>query len=449
MLKITRTNLGQMAAAFAIKIAAGATSYILFVGLARYLGPGLFGTFSVLFSIAMVAGLAGSFGQQVFIVKETAVARRGANVEYEKGIYLFSAIVTLTVGSAFALAAGIAAAAHVDLPLKTVDLVLLSSLSFLYAVTQSTIGALRAQDKVLYAIFSRDVLWRLLAGGAITYLLLSEAESELTIALGVLVAPLCVIALSHVHMVWKTVRALRNGVKIRIKRWLDTSFGMSIIAVIAGSDTYLFTVILAVVATETETGAFFASMRTVDVINMFMIATTLISANRLSKAIAGGQHREFQGICNFLILVQLIPVLAVCGILAIFAEPVLCLFSSEYVEYGPILRLLSLGVAINALTGPTGLAMQIAGLHWLQVFYQGGALALCLLALPLSYTNFGLEGAAMSFIVSKTAWNVLAVWTLATQKSVNVSIVGLLGTSEIPSKDVIKGLKSQMSQRIR
>lgn len=449
MLKMLNTNMGQMATAFAIKIAAGVSSYGLFVGLAQYLGPHLFGAFSVMFSIAMVAGLAGSFGQQVFIVKETALARRDANSGHEKGVYIFSAIVTVTSGSAFALAAAIAAATQAAVPLNATQLILLSCLTLLYAVTQSTIGVLRAQDKVLYAIFTRDVYWRLLAGGGVAYLLLTNAEADLTVALSVLVAPLCVIALFHVHIVWKAARALKNGLNIKLRQWLETSWGMCIIAVIAGSDTYFFTLILAVIATETETGAFFASMRTVDVINMFLIATTLISANRLSKAAAAGQNREFQSVCNFLVLIQLIPVLVVCGALALFAEPVLSLFSGEYTEYGPTLRLLSLGVAVNALTGPTGLAMQIAGLHWLQVCYQGGALALCLATLPLTYTHFGLEGAAFSFILSKIIWNLLAVTTLAKRKSVNVSILGLLGTPAIPAKEIIKNLKLQISQGVR
>jgi O-antigen/teichoic acid export membrane protein len=81
--------------AFAIRMSGGVASYALFAVISRTTGSTAFGAFSISFSLAMTAGLFGSFGQQVFFVKEVPKASAMGRPEIEKGIHIFALSSTL------------------------------------------------------------------------------------------------------------------------------------------------------------------------------------------------------------------------------------------------------------------------------------------------------------------------------------------------------------------
>lgn len=81
---IFASDLVQSALSFGTKLGSGFAAYILFAIISRLIGAESFGQFSIAFSLALMVGLAGSMGQQVFIVREVPKQRALSNPAGER-----------------------------------------------------------------------------------------------------------------------------------------------------------------------------------------------------------------------------------------------------------------------------------------------------------------------------------------------------------------------------
>jgi O-antigen/teichoic acid export membrane protein len=439
--------------AFAIRMSGGVASYALFAVISRTTGSTAFGAFSISFSLAMTAGLFGSFGQQVFFVKEVPKASAMGRPEIEKGIHIFALSSTLicSILAAFAVWGISVYGQHVAQD----NLLVLSTaaLAFLYAISQVTIGGLRVQDKVLYAMATRDLLWRALAIAAmyITYAFIQPVpRANLQINLIMIILATClapIVCLHLIHILGHMRRSYGSiKAKIEIREWIDTSLGLLLIAIISSSDLYIYTILLGNLVGKEEAGAFFASLKTVELLNMFLMAVTLVTAPEISRVIALGDRNKFQQACNKAILLQGVPAIA-AAIFIIAAAPIFMgLFNPLYVGYSNLLRLLAFGMLFNALTGATVLILQLIGKHWLQVLYQGGSLLISIIMLPFLLKSFGIYGVAIAFIFSKLLWNALAIITIRKEKGVDPSLLGLFDAASGGARSAIGELGGQFGR---
>lgn len=449
MLKVLmKSHVMESLLAFVIRLSGGMASYALFAVISRTTGPSAFGSFSVAFSFAMTAGLVGSFGQQTFFVKEVPKAQEIGRPDYEKGVYIYALVSTGAVALASALALSILAHYRPETRGNAILIASTSALSFLYAVSQTTIGGLRIQNKVLYAIATRDLLWRVAAIAAIylTYACFQPASgadlsiSTIMFLLAICLAPIVALHLyqitSHARRAYKNVKA-----KLDPRAWTDTSLGLVLIAVISSSDLYIYTIILGNTLGQEEAGAFFASLKTVELLNMFLMAVTLVTAPEISKAVAARNRDRFQRVCNRSLVLQGAPAILATFLIILAAPLFMYVFDPSYVAYSNLLRLLAVGMLVNALTGATVLILQLIGKHWRQVFYQGGSLLLSIALLPVLMTHFHIYGVAIAFILSKVVWNVLAIVEIRKDRDVDPSLFGLLDKRSGGLRAVLNELK--------
>nr|WP_316656272.1 polysaccharide biosynthesis C-terminal domain-containing protein [uncultured Gellertiella sp.] len=428
--KIAGSKIVDAVAAFAIRMTSGVLGYLLFAVIAHMSDAQTFGSFSVLFSVVMTMGMVGSFGQQIFFVKEVPQARVKNSRELEKGSYFYSVASTLLASLACAALVAAYVGYQNGVTQSYLLMIFAALMTFLYGVSQMTIGALRVQDRTLYAMASRDMLWRALAIGLLYLVNFAMAKGEslgqtgIFTILAVTLAPIVLLHLGHVYVY---VREHLFGVtpRMKLREWTDTSLGMLLVSVISSSDLYVFTILLGSMVGKFEAGAFFASLKTVELLNMFLMAVTLVTAPEISKAVAKGDRIAFQRVCNSGLVLQGAPAVGACLFIIVLAPYFLGFFNAEFVPFANMLRLLALGMLINALTGATVLILQLIGKHWLQVVYQGGSLALGVVLLPVNIHFFGIYGVAVSFIISKLLWNVLAIITIRKHKGVDPSIFGL------------------------
>jgi O-antigen/teichoic acid export membrane protein len=215
------------------------------------------------------------------------------------------------------------------------------------------------------------------------------------------------------------------------REWTDTSSGLALIALISSADLYLYTIILGGLLPGEAVGAFFASLKTVELINLFLMAVTLIVSMDISRLVAAGKIEELQNRCNMAILLQAIPAVAASLFIIALAPMLLGFFAPEYVSYSGLLRLLVLGMLVNALTGATVLMMQVGGMHWRQLLYQGGGIGLSAILLPFLVSSYGVTGAALAFLIYKVGWNILAVLAIRKRLGVDPSLTGLFFRNKI------------------
>lgn len=447
--KRLESQLVQSLLAFAVRLATGLASFVLFAVVARVSGPNEFGTFSIFFSAAMLIGLVGSFGQQVFLVKEIPRARAAGDPATELGAYYFSGLTTVVGAAAGALMLAVCSRfISVDVGMIAVGAGAL--LCSLFAVSQTTMGVLRVQERTLLAMGTRDLLWRILSLVGIVILWAWLGRQGRTVsgasAILVLAVALLPVVLLHVWLItcklYPEVRRQRAQWKLR--EWIGTSAGFALIAVISSADLYVYTVVLGFLLPASATGAFFASLKTVELLNLFLMAVTLIIGPRLSFLISQGRTAALQQQCNSAIVMQGLPAVVAGAVLFAGAPWFLSFFDPSYVASANLLRLLIVGMLINALTGATTLLLQLSGLHWRQVYYQGGSLLLSVGMLPVLVPMMGVTGAAVAFIMAKCLWNVLAIHAIRGRLGIDPSLLGLFSPIGGGLASVIADLRNQM-----
>jgi O-antigen/teichoic acid export membrane protein len=236
------------------------------------------------------------------------------------------------------------------------------------------------------------------------------------------------IIVDHLVRILRHVRAEFKAVAATIpwREWGQTSLGLTLVLAISSSDLYLYTIFVGHLVGSTEAGAFFASLKSVELLNMFLMSVTLVVAPEISRAVARNDRDGLQLVCNRAIILQGIPCLLATVLVIAAAAGFMWIFDPSFVRYANLLRLLAVGMLLNALSGATVLMLQLIGKHWLQVFLQGGSLLIALLLLPTMVQFLGIYGTAISFILSKLLWNVAAVVTIRRSRGVDPSIFGLL-----------------------
>lgn len=424
-----RSDAMQSIIAFGLKGGAGLANYGFFALAARLAGAETFGAFSILFSTAMIISLAGSFGQQTFLLKEVPKARAHSSIEDEIGAYRFaftsSAIAALVGGIVF-----IATSLTLPHPVEPSAIGAGALLCILYSMSQVTIAALRIEGRLQLALATRDVLWRVFAIAALAVLALSVRPDTTTLT-AVLALALLPIVGAHAALILRRLPKLPEDARPRLRthEWLKLSTGLMLIAMIAGADIYVYTITVGYLLPVNSAGAFFAAMKSVELLALFLLSVTLVIVPDLSRLIAANDREALQRKCNQAILVQSGPTLAVSLLMMVAAPYFMWLFRPEYVADANVLRILVLAMIVSALTGAGGSLMQLSGLHWRQVVYQAGSLIIAVaLMLPL-VSWFGLLGAAVSFLISKVLWNVLAAHAAYRHLGVDPSVLALVRTA--------------------
>lgn len=453
--RITERKSFQSLLVFALKAAGGLSGYVLFVLIARRTGAEEFGRFSVFFSAAMMAGTAGSLGQQVFLVKEIPHAQNSNDQSVERNTYRFSFIATV-VGAASSGLLFVVVVTFVYPDTAVLAVLGGGLLALTYAISQTTLGTLRIQNRVITAVATRDLLWRILAAGVIA--LSPYLASELTISAGIaliaMATTLVTILVWHVLIILRSTAPLRAVAKSKLpravrRRWLKLTAGLTLVAVISSADLYVFSIALGAVVPVAEVGPFFAAMKTVEVINLVLMSVALVIGPTIARAIASGNYRLTQSECNAAIVLQGIPAIVACIGVILFASPLLGLFDSSFSAHTEVLIILTIGVLINALCGPTVLLLQLVDMHWRQVALQGGSLIIALALVPALVAQFGLVGAAYAYVLSKIVWNLAAVWSTRAKIGVDPSVMGLFGSGAISMRDSISDIRTRALKAIK
>jgi O-antigen/teichoic acid export membrane protein len=426
-MRLLTTDLFQAILSFGIKLLAGFASYFLFAYSSNTLGSEEFGVFSFYFSIVMLVASFFSFGQQTFLMKEIPKSVSNGDLSKEGAIYFFSSIATITGAVSGAI---IFYLIVMFIDENALDIAIWGSvLSGLFCISQATMGVLRVQGYTLTAVASRDLLWRVFTVVTIfisaVYFSFNLISSNLLLLFSISLLPILTL---HFYIIIKSLvsRLSADERVIQWGRWVNASFGFGLIALISSADIYAYTIVLKYLLPVEVVGGFFAAFKTVELLNIFLMAVTLVLAPYFSTLIAKSDYVGLQRKCNVALVLQSTPVVFSCALVLFFAPEFLGFFSSDYKVYSSLLRLLTIGMLINALTGATGLLLQLGGLHWRHVIYQGSALCISIAMLPVFVHYFGFNGAALSFILSKVLWNLLAIISIKRELKVDPSIFAFL-----------------------
>ncbi len=419
-------NIIKSIQALALKIVAGLLSYLVFIVLARILSADNYGQFAVYFSVLMLVALFGSLGQSNFFLKQVEITRlNGFSDKIVSSFSLYTNIIGILIG-------GIIWAFFLIYQSSNSIIVFLVGLLFifLFSISQTFMGMLRSYGLVNYFVFVRDVLWRLLTLCMVYFLYVFSAElgyeSALVVFSIALIIPVtfCLSRLYYLGVLSFNFNDFSYGCK---RGWLKVSFSLAIISIVSSSDGYLFNILTGYLFTVKEAGGFFASLKTIELVSVFLMAVSLVFSKDYAYLLARRNVVALQRKCNIAIVTQTVPVLFCFSIIVFFGDIVLKLFNESFVEYLTLLKIMAVAMLINTLTGSTGSLMQLGGLHWTHVKLQTLSILIGILsAFPLSIL-YGVEGIGWAYLVSKIIWNFLAVYWIRNKIGIDPSIFAFFG----------------------
>lgn len=428
---VVRDGLGKSVASLLIKVVTAGLTYFMFVVLARSMGTEHYGHFAFGFSLATMLAIGASMGQQTAILRywpeDMGKGDEAGATDALKSGWALTLIASVVLSGLLCAAALVFGLVTADMG-QVLHLFAASLLILPMAAGEYGSSALRAQGSVWTALLPRDVIWRSLVPGLVWFLFIGGTSLGGAQAL-LLTAALLVLALV-LQALAARMRGYRNGIGFSgLKTYWQQRGGASrwfLAGTVLDSAALNFDIVLVglMVAVEAS-GLYFNAFRTAGLLTLFMFAITLVIAPMVARHYHAGQMRQAQAITAFCAWAGFLFSLVVFAGFVMFGGPILSLFGASYAEGYWVLIILSVGLLMDAATGPTRIVMMMTGheRQYVKIFgtIMLAGFALQLVVIPL----FGIVGAALvnagARIVAQVA---IAVWTRR-HAGIDTSLFGL------------------------
>lgn len=425
-----RNFLGKSLFAFVVKIGSAGLSFLMFVVLARAMGQDEYGVFGAAFSLATFLGVVGSLGQKPVVLRFAGHYIANSEHEFRRGVtqrgyylVLIGCLSTASITGVYYAYAGneISIGFMASVVLLTVVMGVAEFQSFVLRVTAG-IGL---------TLVPRDIIWRLIvcavAGFSIAHL--GERSLGAQHWLWVLALTLLLIVLVQfiVHESISCTQKILGSSRREANVWNQPMLSLWFSSIIMTGASALGVVMVERMISPQDAGPFFSAMRTAQLLNLLLFASSIICGPTLTRMIANNDWQQVQKIC---LLTSIIAGgFGVAGylILVFLAGPILELFGPGFASARPELLIIGSGFVINTLAGPTGPLLEMAGkerayFHFLLIFNGIG-----LLSMPATIFLFGTIGAAASTAFASISWNVAAIIYARTKLGVDPSVLALVG----------------------
>ncbi|MFT7823742.1 MAG: polysaccharide biosynthesis C-terminal domain-containing protein, partial [Sulfurimonas sp.] len=167
---------------------------------------------------------------------------------------------------------------------------------------------------------------------------------------------------------------------------------------------------LEIYATTKEVGIFSVAFKVSILISIVLMIVNTIAAPKFSELFWTNRHDELQKVIDFSSKLIFGSALFLAVIIIVFKQFILSLFGNQFIQGDIVLVLLVTGQMINAMTGSTGIFLNMTG-H--QKTLQHLSILGMILTLGLSYIlipKYGMYGACIAFIVGISIKYIFATW---------------------------------------
>jgi O-antigen/teichoic acid export membrane protein len=407
----------------AIRLAGIALSLGVLLAIARAISAADFGTFSLLFSLAMILGYGANLGQHVAILRFwPAIADRHGSAAADGilgisfGLTIFGAVaaglIATALGGLEILIAAIGA--------RPADLVWTGALAAMFALAEFCASALRAKGRVVFALGPRDIVWRvlviLLAFFWTAGLGAQQALALVALSLLLAIAPQIFILARDASrgrgadLPAGELRRLLNATRTL---WLSTSTTPVI--------EYATTVIVGLVLGPVAAGGYFAADRLARLLGAGLASIEQVVAPEISRAYHRGDLAGTAHIARITSMMGFVIAVIGATVLLSFGHIALALFDPSFTDVYFALVVLIAGQLIHALCGANALLLNMAGQERILLVIRLIWGALTVVLAWAGAANFGIIGAALASTCVLIGWNLsavlacrsrLGIWTL-------------------------------------
>jgi O-antigen/teichoic acid export membrane protein len=432
---LLRSGLSKSLVSLLIKVATAGLTYGMYVILSRLMGVTEYGYFAFGLSLATILAIGANYGQQTAILRywpEEMVAgrpqkalealRSGGAVTIIAGLAI--SVLLLGVGAVsdgFGVPAGhLYASAALILPL---------------ALAEYWSSALRAQGSVWTALTPRDIIWRLAVPLLIVGLWYAGVPLSGAAAL-LLTATLLGLSLALQYLFARARRyEIAAGTAGLGSYWAEKgkpSRSFFLGTVLDSAALNVDIIFVGLLVAPAAAGIYFNAFRTAGLLTLFMFAITLVVAPMVARHYHAGEMRKAQAITALCAWAGFLFSLVVFAGFLLFGEQILGLFGEGQEQGKLILILLSVGLLVDAATGPSRIVLMMTG-HERQYVRIFGSIVVAGMLVQLAVIPlYGLVGAALVNMIARIAAQLAIAWFANRRIGLDTTLLGAFLVNRLP-----------------
>jgi O-antigen/teichoic acid export membrane protein len=411
---LLRTGLSKSLASLLIKVVTAGLTYGMYVILSRLMGAPEYGYFAFGLSLATILAIGANFGQQTAILRYWPEAMVAGRPGQAREALAAGGAITLIAGlavTAAVLAAGAAAGALAGGPVA--HLFAAAALILPLAFAEYWSSGLRAQGSVWTGLAPRDLIWRaalpLLVVGLFTAGVALRGWMALLLTAAVLAAALLLqvfLARRGRYELAVGFAGLRNYWRERGKASRSFFLGTVLDSAALNMDVIFVGLLVA----PAVAGVYFNAFRTAGLLTLFMFAITLVVAPMVAQHYHAGDMRKAQAITALCAWAGFVFSLAVFAGFLLFGEAIMALFGGSHEQGALLLLILSIGLLVDAATGPSRIVMMMTGHEKQYVRIFGAVIVVGMIVQIPAILAWGAIGAAVVNTLARTVAQLGIAW---------------------------------------
>lgn len=400
---------------FIIKVIGLVAGFTFTFLVTRYYGTENFGLFSIGLNVVQLFVLISVFGFDNTLLKETAKIRKSENHNVAREMYnqlLKISLVPVTIFtltlflSSTWLAENVFHNKNLAIYLKWSSfLILPNCLLLLHA------SGLRGLDRTGWFAFFRETSRFFIAIPVLLIIVYFNFEKFS----GPMAAYLFAVLLTSIWSFWIWLKSLKGShtfslknASLHIKEIYSLAFPFFLISLFGQLSPLLNSILLGIIGTAEDVGVFNIALKIAGLISLPLLAVNMASANSFAEMTKENLNNEIEKTAKKttrLIFWTSLPLLIGC---ILYPDFVMGIFGSQSGQGTSTLIIISFAQFVNAITGSSGVIMQMTGHEnmWFKILLTTTVLNVLGMFLLVPY--FGLTGAAISFMLVMVINNVSA-----------------------------------------
>lgn len=179
-------------------------------------------------------------------------------------------------------------------------------------------------------------------------------------------------------------------------RLLKYSFPLAFSNLLALMLLWIDTLLLGYLSNSTNVGFYGAALRVATASAAVTVAFTTVFAPVIPELYNRGRMEQLSVLFKTVSKWIFICSFPIFLILALFSEPIMRLFGSDFSSGSLALVLLAFGQLLSATAGPTGFMILMSGRSRIELFNMAASLSICVILCFILISKFGIVGAALA-----------------------------------------------------
>lgn len=415
-----------------LKVSSAGLTFLMFMLLARVLGPEEYGFFASMFALGTLGGIMALFGQHTLIIKVISALGDGIEGAADRRFAMRHSFQVTLAGSALVI--GIIICSGLTARTLGFDVNMNSLIGACLLIVPFALAELVAHQyigfgSILWGLAPRDVFWRgivllaCLAAASLPFLF----TDALTAMIGVSSVLMVLVVAQVVSMIirYKSQFAAQKDTQATV----TMPWGVSAWMWVASLGTMGNSVNLSAAALylpPDQIGAYFAAQKTSQLLQLPINAINIVATPTFARLHSQNDMAGLRDVGRKLAMLIAGPLAIGAAGIVFLAPELLSLFDPTFATAALALSILAGSYLLMGLGGPTRYLMLMSNGEKSVVRMTLVSEAVGLALIPLLVPTFGIAGAALAALVSRVLFTIQTVLWCRRQLGVDTSILSLL-----------------------